>query len=343
MKDHSKTIIGIIPNIRGVGGPASFNEKLEIGLTKLGVEVTYDLARTDISSVLVIAGTRHLGVLSNIKKRGIPIIQRLDGMNWVHRKTFTGLRHYLRSEVNNWILREIRAKYADRIIYQSKFSWDWWNRVYGELSIPESVIYNGVDLVRYAPAKTRITNSQFLNAIVVEGHIKNGLELGLKNVIQGLNAFTTKSQKKVQLFVAGEVPLDIRKKISEGVKIEIIWSGVISREQIAVQLRQADAFFSAELNPPCPNSVIEALASGLPVASFDSGAIRELVSKTSGIIAPYGGDIWNLDDAEPERLANYLVENLDALPEMGKKARLRAERMFGLDRMTRKYLDVLTG
>ena len=87
MKDYSNTIIGIIPNVRGVGGPASFNEKLEIGLTQVGVEVTYDLARTDLSSVLVIAGTRHLGVLSKIKDRGIPIVQRLDGMNWVHRKT----------------------------------------------------------------------------------------------------------------------------------------------------------------------------------------------------------------------------------------------------------------
>ncbi len=343
MKDYSNTIIGIIPNVRGVGGPASFNEKLEIGLKQVGVEVTYDLARTDLSSVLVIAGTRHLGVLTKIKDRGIPIVQRLDGMNWVHRKTYTGVRHFLRSEINNWILRQIREKYANKIIYQSKFSRDWWNRIYGEISKPATVIYNGVDLGRFSPTKSKNVNANLLNAIVVEGHIKNGLELGLKNVVRALHVFASYGQKKVQLFVAGEVPLDIRKKLSEDVKIEIIWGGVISREQIAVQLRQADVFFSAELNPPCPNSVIEALASGLPVAAFESGAIRELVSKTSGIIAPYGGDIWNLDDADPHGLALQLAKNQESLESIGKAARRRAERMFGLDLMTRKYLEVLAG
>ena len=33
-----RTHIGIIPNVRGVGGPASFNEKLVRGLQKRGVE-----------------------------------------------------------------------------------------------------------------------------------------------------------------------------------------------------------------------------------------------------------------------------------------------------------------
>ena len=43
MIHNPRKIIGIIPNVRGVGGPASFNEKLGNGLRKLGVEITYDL------------------------------------------------------------------------------------------------------------------------------------------------------------------------------------------------------------------------------------------------------------------------------------------------------------
>ena len=43
-------------------------------------------------------------------------------------------------------------------------------------------------------------------------------------------------------------------------------------------------------NKPCPNSVIEALASGVPVVGYNSGSLKELVGN-AGIILPYtGGD-----------------------------------------------------
>jgi glycosyltransferase involved in cell wall biosynthesis len=339
----SRKVIGIIPNVRGVGGPASFNEKLVNGLRKLGVEVTYDLAAPNLSSILVIAGTRHLGLLSSLKKKGIPIIQRLDGMNWIHRKRYTGLRYYLRSEMNNWILREIRSRYASAIIYQSEFSRDWWNKKYGNQSIPNSVIYNGVDLDQFSPPKSIDFDHETLEVIAVEGHIKNGLELGLDNVIQALNKYSKLAQKPVHLMVAGEVPNDIRVKLTTRKMIEITWCGVISRLEIAGQLKKADLFFSAELNPPCPNSVIEALASGLPVTAFESGAIRELVSDDCGIISSYGGNIWNMESANAEMMAKMLSNKLQDRAGMGKNARTRAVQMFGLDQMVDKYLVVLSG
>jgi glycosyltransferase involved in cell wall biosynthesis len=341
MIPNPRKIIGIIPNVHGVGGPASFNEKLGNGLRKLGVEVTYDLATPNLTSVLVIAGTRQLRLLSGLKKKGIPIIQRLDGMNWVHRKRFTNLRYYLRSEVNNWILREIRSKYASNVIYQSEFSRDFWNRTYGSKSSPNCVILNGVDLEQFCPSDSPTLDHNGLNVIAVEGHIKNGLELGLANVIQALNIYSTHSLNVVHLFVAGEVPNEIRIKLAESKNIEITWGGVISRLDIAEQLRKVDLFFSAELNPPCPNSVIEAMASGLPVASFESGAIRELVSEDCGIISPYGGNIWNMEPANTELMADILSEKLQNRILLGKNARTRAVQMFGLDQMVEKYLNVL--
>ena len=44
-----------------------------------------------------------------------------------------------------------------------------------------------------------------------------------------------------------------------------------------------------------PNSVIEALACGLPVVSFDTGALPELVTPGAGRVVAYGGDPWRLD------------------------------------------------
>lgn len=343
MTENLRTRIGIIPNVRGVGGPASFNGKLVRGLHKRGIEAIYDLDTPGLSAVLVIAGTRHLGTLTALKRKGIPIIQRLDGMNWIHRKRFTGLRHYLRSEVNNWLLGEIRSRFADKVIYQSEFSRDWWNRVYGSKPTPNEIIYNGVDLDQYDPGEFSIKDRSTLSVMVVEGHIKNGLELGLRNVIRSLDMFHSYTRHPVDLHVAGDVPLQVRSELTQGMSLPVTWEGILPREVIPARLRKADLFFSAELNPPCPNSVIEALSSGLPVAAFEGGAIRELVPDDCGIITPYGGNIWNLEDADVVIMAKTLSDKLDSLGDSGRKARVRAEMMFGLDQMVEKYLSVLLG
>jgi glycosyltransferase involved in cell wall biosynthesis len=338
----SAKMIGIIPNARGVGGPASFNEKLVIGLRSLGVETTYDLSHPQIEAVLVIAGSRHLGTLTRIKKRGIPIIQRLDGMNWTHRRRYTGVKHFLRSEINNWILQYIRTRLADRIIYQSEFSRDWWQRVYGKAPVTDTIIYNGVDLDQYKPAKVK-SRQESLQVMVVEGHIQNGLELGLRNAIAGLDAYSQLTSQPVELMIAGEVPLAVRHEMMRGSRITFNWVGILPRPEIARRERQADLFFSAEPNPACPNAVIEAMASGLPVAAYESGAIRELLDDRCGILTPYGADIWKLEPADSDLMALHLKESMARISEMGLHARRSAEARFDLDQMTRQYKQVIVG
>ena len=100
----------------------------------------------------MIGGTRRLDLLWQAQRRGVRIVQRLNGMNWIHRQTRTGLRHYLRCEVNNWILATIRSSLADQIVYQSEFTRDWWTTVYGQINSPDTIIHNGVDLQVFSPA-----------------------------------------------------------------------------------------------------------------------------------------------------------------------------------------------
>lgn len=55
--------------------------------------------------------------------------------------------------------------------------------------------------------------------------------------------------------------------------------GVKAAPEIAEQMRQSDALVHAAMNEPCSNSIVEALASGLPVIYLDSGANRELAGE----------------------------------------------------------------
>ena len=343
MDQKQNSLIGIIPNVQGVGGPATFNEKLASGLNDHGVSVTYDLTDPHLSAVLVIAGTKHLASLARCIQRGVPVIQRLDGMNWVHRRRFTGFKHFFRSEINNFIVQRIRNKFADKLIYQSTFTSNWWNRVYGEGRLPQTTIYNGVDLQRYQPLNNKTVQDSFLNVIVVEGHIKNGLELGLQNAIDALDIFTEKTGKPVRITIAGEVPLQIQSKLMRGRKLEFIWTGILPRDEISSRVSRSDLLFSTEPNPACPNAVIEALACGIPVAAFDSGAIRELVPDDCGVISPYGADIWRLQLADVEQMANMLISSEGQLTQKGLNARKRAETHFGLETMIEQYKEVLLG
>ncbi len=62
----------------------------------------------------------------------------------------------------------------------------------------------------------------------------------------------------------------------------------VKREHIPWLMRSSHLLFSAEVNPPCPNSVIEALACGLPVIGFDTGSLSEIVQGGAGRLVPYG-------------------------------------------------------
>ena len=67
--------------------------------------------------------------LLRARRRGVRIVQRLDGINWIHRRRRTGPRHFLRAEYGNLILSFIRSRVATHILYQSEFTRRWWNRM----------------------------------------------------------------------------------------------------------------------------------------------------------------------------------------------------------------------
>ena len=154
MHHHTKNqTICIVPDHQKIGGPASFQARLTAGLTEQGWNVTHDPHQGECRAVLVIAGTKRLDLLNWSKKNHIRIVQRLNGMNWTHKKTCTGIKHYLRSEIINALMSYTRRYLADSIVYQSQFTQGWWNQVFGQVGSPAHVIHNGTNLDIYRPDK----------------------------------------------------------------------------------------------------------------------------------------------------------------------------------------------
>ena len=172
----------IYPKATG-GGVGSFRLKFAAGLEQRGIRVSYDLdAACDI--VLVLAGTRNIPGLWHAKRRGVPIVQRLDGINWIHRRRRISWKHTLRSEYGNFILSYIRKYLADRIVYQSEFSRCWWDDWYGPVKATANVVHNGVDLGLYSPKGSGQPPENSFRLLVVEGTMDGGYDIGLANAMQ---------------------------------------------------------------------------------------------------------------------------------------------------------------
>jgi glycosyltransferase involved in cell wall biosynthesis len=292
-------------------------------------------------SVLVIAGTCNLLPLWRAKQRGLRVVQRLDGINWVHRKKNTGLKHFLRAEYGNLILSFIRSRIATHILYQSEFSHRWWDDWYGKPNIPISVVHNGVDLNIYNPNGTNDLPKDKFRILIVEGNLGGGYDMGLDNAIQLTETLADQYRLPVELKVVGKISEEHKASVQARSRISIQWAGAVPREQIPQIDRSAHLLFSADINAACPNSVIEAMACGLPVVGFDTGALNELVIGDSGRLVPYGGDVWKLDHPDIAALAKAAAEILSDQPRFRPAARAQAESALGLDQMTDSYLKIL--
>jgi len=331
----------ILPRLEGVGGPASFRARLVAGMQARGIPLVQDPADPACRAILVIGGTRRILDLIRARRRGVRIVQRLNGMNWIHRRRFTGVRHFLRSEINNTILAHIRRNIADRIVYQSNFARTWWQTVYRSVAAPGTVIYNAVDLGQFTPQGDHQRPDGRFRLLLVEGHLGGGNEMGLNNSVALAEMLQQESSRMVELMVVGDVPKRLRARLDSRLSNRITWAGVVSRDAIPAIDRSAHVLFSADLNAACPNSVIEALACGLPVVSYATGSVPELLEGQAGLVVPWGSNFWKLEPPDIPPLAKAAMQIFTEQPRFRTAARARAEAAFDLDTMVERYLAVL--
>lgn len=348
----SNPAVCLIPHVHGVGGMVSFYHKMADGMAARGVRLVPDLNEARPVPVLVIGGTRRFWGLRRARQLGLPVVQRLDGMNWLHRRAplRSGLRHFLRAEYGNLTLELIRTRLATHVVYQSEFVRSWWERVHGPAPVPNSVIYNGVDLNVFSPDGPETPPPDRWRLLMVEGSLAGGYEGGLDVGVSMAQRLTRRLPpgRPVELAVAGRTLPEHRRRIEARLaemdpapRLEFV--GLVDPARIPALDRGAHLLYSADINAACPNSAIEALGCGLPVTGFATGALPELVTGAAGSLAAYGGDPWKLDPPDLDELAAaaelLLLENV----RFRLAARRRAEAVFGLDRMVDAYLDILLG
>jgi sugar transferase (PEP-CTERM/EpsH1 system associated) len=201
-------------------------------------------------------------------------------------------------------------------------------------------ICNGVDTRRFAPAARRqpLEGSPFNDVdLCVVGSVGRmqtvkGQDLLTDAFIAALRAHPALAER-LRLVMVGDGPLRAvcQQKLEQAGLAELAWLPG-ERRDVAALMRGFDAFVLPSRAEGISNTILEAMASGLPVLATDVGGNAELVEA--------GRSGWLVAAGEVPALAAglaALAADPVALREAGQAGRQRAEQRFSLDLMLGAY------
>lgn len=170
-------------------------------------------------------------------------------------------------------------------------------RVFREHAFESRILPNIVDLERFRPANTRSTRDLAAPHLVVARNLEP-----IYDVKTALEAFARVRAEipRARLSIAGVGPeLDLlrARALALGVDDAVAFTGRLDRERMADLYRDADLMLNPSRVDNMPNSLLEALASALPIVSTDVGGVSYVVShgRTALLVPP--GDDYAMADA----------------------------------------------
>lgn len=239
-------------------------------------------------------------------------------------------------------LRRVHAPLIKRYVTVSKHLESYLTKDVGIDRARVSQIYNGVDTSKYRPAhpgerQHLPLRQKFGETAVLIGTV--GRLNPVKDQMSLVEAFVRLLQRypemreTVRLVVVGDGPVRdrIQGRVTAAGLEDLAWIPG-SRDDVSQILRSLDVFVLPSLAEGVSNTILEAMASGVPVVATAVGGNVELVEDglTGSLVAP--ADSAALSDA----IADY-VRSPDRRRRHGLAARGVAEEKFGIAQMVDAY------
>ena len=213
----------------------------------------------------------------------------------------------------------------------------WLTGVIGVAESNTQVLHNGVDVSRFNSMRDVKLEYDEPEKQVVFG------TLGRQEPIKGLEVFLAAVRDlldsepalcdQVRMIMAGDGPSHdelIALRDSYGLDSVVEFPGSIS--DVPEFFRSLDFFIQPSLNEGISNTVLEAMASGLPVLATNVGGNPELVRDgREGKLVP-SNDVHALKTAIGEYISNEALRH-----RQGQAARYRAVACFSLEKMVQNY------
>ena len=282
--------------------------------------------------------------------------RNLPGLEFQIQAAMTGVRGRIHGEhgrdiydldgqnVKYNLLRKGIRILVDRYIAVSRDLSDWLVHSVGVPPDRVTRIYNGVDTGRFQPSGNP-RPPFFPKGFRAEGVLMIGTvgrlepvkdQLTLLRAFLRLLEVVPAARDRLRLVVIGDGALmeQGRAILREGDAESLVWLPG-ERSDVPELLRCLDLFVLPSLREGLSNTLLEAMATGLPVVATRVGGTPELVEegKTGTLVPP--GD----PDALAEAIKTYL-DLPDRLRTHGVAGRKRVEERFSLSKMVSGYLDV---
>lgn len=294
----SQKKIFIPDNESYIGGPKTFLTNLGEYFKKNSIEITDELKK---AALILFPVAYDKERLLEFKKNGGKIIQRLDGIYYPSKHNPDELEF-------NKVIQDIYLEYSDYVIFQSEYSKAQCFKMLGVKSSDNySIIINGVNKDIFYPAEENIIKDEI--QLISTGNFRN-IDM-IEPIVLALDTLADKY--KFKLNIAGRISNPELKKFFDRKYISL--KGELDLGGVSQELRSNNIFLYSHLNPPCPNSVIEAISSGLPVVGFDSGSMSELLPFSTDLLAKVSDDLFQVyKDFDSRKLAEkieYLFNNFE--------------------------------
>jgi len=322
--------------IKDTGGTSTFAKKFKKGLEEKGHEVFFEF-RKDYDFLFVIIQCNPLYLL-HAKLNKKKIIHRLDGLYyWSVAKWKYPLLNFLPKIIHKF--------FSDFTVYQSQYSKYCAEKFLGKRKDEKySIIYNGVDTELFSPEGKKIENlrdNPDQKIFITASRFRR--EDQIVPIIEALEIYRNRHDKNFKFLIVGDFSGEINdfpEKFNNFTYLKFL--GKIPNEDLPKYERSSDVFLMTHLNPPCPNNIIEAMASGLPICGIADGSMREItkLGENSLLTETKGYAFWKRREYDTEKFADNLVEIIKNREIYVKNSRKIAEERFSLDEMLSNYIKL---
>jgi sugar transferase (PEP-CTERM/EpsH1 system associated) len=248
------------------------------------------------------------------------------------------------SRGKNRLMRRLVRPLVGQYIALSRHQMDYLTRSVGVRPERLTHVCNGVDIARFSP-RPPDWRSPLPEGFATPDSIVIGTVLRMQTVKAPedlVRAFILLRERLPKLFprlrlvMVGDGPLfePVSRMLAEAEVDGQAWLPG-AREDVPDLMRAMDVFVLPSLAEGICNTILEAMATGLPVIATDVGGNPDLVAAgETGTLVPAG---------EPQVMADALVDYItdaDRREREGSAARSRAEKEFSMEVMVRGYMDV---
>ncbi len=245
------------------------------------------------------------------------------------------------------MLRRVCLPFATRCVTVSRHIQDWLER---DLRVPAGKvrqIYNGVDVERFSttdsgrrdglPADFAPEGTVVIGTVGRMQEVKN--PLGLVDAFIELVRSEPAMGSGLRLVMVGDGPLrQVAMQRLEAAALDAQAWLPGPRDDVPDLLRACDVFVLPSLNEGISNTILEAMACGLPVVATDVGGNPELVvHDQTGLLVPTG------DVAAMAGAIGRYVDDPQRRRDHGRAARRCIEDRFSLGAMVAAYLSLYEG